>query len=139
MVEVTKHGRERMRERCKVKIKSTDRLANIAFEKGLTHAETTGALNKYITSLYQYNGQANNIRLYGEKIYIFCDRVLITVLDIPKRFQRTVNKLMHKKWGDKMKLPNKDKLLKALESGTLTEREEIEFLQLLEAWNKETN
>lgn len=97
MIEITEHAKDRMRERCGVKRKSVERLAKIAYEKGLTHAETAGALNGYLTSLYFYNGTANNIRLYGDKIYIFCNDVLVTVYDTPKRFQGTVNKLMRKR------------------------------------------
>lgn len=99
MIQVSIHGKERMHERCRIKLKSAERIAKIAFEKGITHAETRGALNGYLNSLYFYNGQANNIRLYGDKVYIFCDDVLVTVLDTPKRFQNTVNKLMRKKRG----------------------------------------
>lgn len=99
MIQVSIHGKKRMHERCKVKLKSIERIAKIAFEKGLTHAETSGALNGYLTSLYFYNCTANNIRLYGDKIYIFCNDVLVTVYDIPKRFQNAVNKLMRKKRG----------------------------------------
>lgn len=97
MIEVSIHAKERMKERCKIKSKSVERLARIAFEKGLTHAETSGALNGYINSLYLYNRQANNIRLYGDKIYIFCNDVLVTVLDTPKRFLNIVNILMRRK------------------------------------------
>lgn len=97
MIEVSSHAKERMKERCKIKLKSAERLARIAFKKGLTQTETTGALNGYINSLYLYNGKANNIRLYGDKIYIFCNDVLVTVLDTPKRFLNTVNILMRRK------------------------------------------
>ena len=86
-----------MHERCKIKLKSAERLASIAFDKGLTHADVSGSLNGYLTSLYYYNGLANNIRLYGDKIYIFCNDVLVTVYDTPKRYQNTVNNLMRRK------------------------------------------
>jgi hypothetical protein len=97
MIQVTAHGKERMHERCGIKLKSVERLAKIAFEKGLTHADVSGSLNGYLTSLYFYNGTANNIRLYGDKIYIFCNDVLVTVYDTPKRFLPLVNKLMRKR------------------------------------------
>ena len=97
MISITAHGKERMMERCKIKARSTDRIAQIAFEKGLTHAETTGSLHKYADSLYLYNRQANNIRLYGGKIYIFCNDVLVTVYDIPKHYLPIVNKLMRRR------------------------------------------
>jgi len=97
MIEVTEHGKERMKQRCKIKSKSAERLAKIAFEKGLTHAETRGELNRYVNSLYLYNRQANNVRLYGNETYIFCNDVLVTVLDTPRHFLPVVNKLMRRR------------------------------------------
>lgn len=97
MITITNHAKHRAKERCGIKSKGVERLANIAFEKGITHAETTGSLNGYITSLYYYNGQANNIRLYGDKIYIFCNEVLVTVLDTPHRYRNIVQKLMNRR------------------------------------------
>jgi hypothetical protein len=97
MISITSRGRTRMKQRGKFKSKSIDRLAGIVFEKGLTHAETSGQLNGYLTTLYDFNGQANNIRLYGDHIYIFCNEVLVTVYDTPKRFMPIVNKLMRRK------------------------------------------
>ena len=72
-------------------------MAKIAHEKGLTHSDVSGSLHGYLTSIYDFNGTANNIRLYGDKIYIFCNDVLVTVYDTPKRFQGTVNKLMRRR------------------------------------------
>ena len=97
MINVTAHAKHRAIKRCGIKGKGVDRLARIAFENGLTHADVSGSLKGYITSLYNFNGQANNIRMYGDKIYIFCNDVLVTVYDTPRRFQNTVNAIMRKK------------------------------------------
>jgi hypothetical protein len=97
VLDVTHHGTKRIRERCGIKAKGVDRLAKIAFEKGLTHSETKGELKRYITSLYFYNKTANNIRIYGDKVYIFCDEVLVTVLDLPRTYRNIVNKLMRRR------------------------------------------
>jgi hypothetical protein len=101
MLEITRHGKHRIHKRCGIKSKGAERLAKIAFERGLTHAETTGSLNGYLTRLYMYNRQANNIRLYGDKVYVFCDETLVTVLDTPLKYRRLVNKLMEKKKHDR--------------------------------------
>jgi hypothetical protein len=97
MVQVTLHGKNRMIERCKIKPKSVERLAQIAFDKGLTMSDVSGSLYGYIASLCGYNGHADNIRLYGDKIYIFCGNVLVTIYDTPKIYLPIVNKLMHRK------------------------------------------
>jgi hypothetical protein len=97
MITITNHAKHRAKERCGIKAKGVERLASIAFEKGLTHAETKGPLNAYITSLYFYNETANNIRLYGDKVYIFSGRVLVTVLDTPRKYRQLVQKLINRR------------------------------------------
>lgn len=94
MIEITAHGHRRMKQRCG---KSMDRLATIAFERGLCLSETSGSLRRYITSLYLFNCTADNIRLYGDKVYIFSGEILITVLDTPREYRETVRRLMEKK------------------------------------------
>ncbi len=96
-IDITIHGKRRIKKRCGVNSKGAERLANIVFEQGLTHAEVTGSLKRYMDFLFLYNGQANNVRLYGDKTYKFCDEVLVTVLNTPKKYRSIVNKLMEKK------------------------------------------
>lgn len=80
---VSKHAEDRLKERCGFNRKTCERMAQRAFNDGITHAQTKGRLNKWLTSLYFRNKRANNIRLYGDKAYIFCDEVLVTVIQIP--------------------------------------------------------
>lgn len=61
------HARDRIQERCGINKASCDRIAKIAFENGLTHAEATGQLKAYITKVFNRNESANNIRIYAEK------------------------------------------------------------------------
>lgn len=90
---VTKHAKQRMKKRCGLNEKSADRLAHIALEKGLHHKDLTGNLKKWVDKLYFYNRNANNIRLYGDKAYIFHDEKLITVLQIPHNLVKEADKL----------------------------------------------
>lgn len=69
-------------------------MANKAFEEGITHSQTKGRLNKWVTSLYFKNKSANNIRLYGDKAYIFCDKVLVTVIQIPIGLMKDFKKMI---------------------------------------------
>lgn len=41
---VTKHAKQRMKQRCGLNDKSSERLAKIAYEKGLRHKDLTGNL-----------------------------------------------------------------------------------------------
>ena len=83
MVTVSEHAKKRLRERCGLKKRSVQRMAEKAFTNGIRHSDTRGRLNKWVTSLYFYNKTADNIRLYGDKAYIFADSTLVTVIQIP--------------------------------------------------------
>ena len=71
-------------------------MAQKAFEDGITHSQTKGGLNKWITSLYFVNQRANNIRLYGDKAYIFCGSTLVTVIQIPIGLVKDMKKMIRK-------------------------------------------
>jgi hypothetical protein len=94
MMEVSNHAKERMKERCGFNKKCCDRMAIKAFEEGISHKQTKGRLNKWVTSLYFKNKSANNIRLYGDKAYIFCDKVLVTVIQIPIGLMKDFKKMV---------------------------------------------
>ena len=94
---VTKHAKQRMKQRCGLKEKSSDRIAKIAYEKGLRHSDLTGNLKKWVDSLYFRNRSANQIRLYSDKAYIFTGDKLITVIQIPHNLVKEVDKLRRSK------------------------------------------
>lgn len=93
---ISSHARQRMKERCGFNRKAQDRMAQKAFNEGITHKQTKGRLHKWVTSLFFKNCNANNIRLYGDNAYIFCGETLVTVIPIPvnlkKDFERMVKK-----------------------------------------------
>lgn len=75
----TDHAYERAKKRLGWKPKVLDRMMKKAFEKGVTHSETKGGLNKYIAKLWFRNKNANNIRIYGENVFLFCGKTLVTI------------------------------------------------------------
>lgn len=96
MVVVTKHAEERMMERLGISKKSVNRIANRAYERGLTHKDVSGQLCKWVDSLYLKYHTGNQIRLYGDKAFIFNNNRLITVLPIPKNLLNQVKHTMKK-------------------------------------------
>ena len=80
---VTKHARYRMMKRCGIGKKSVNRMAKKVYRLGVRHGETDGNLRKWVDSQYFYNQSANQIRLYGDKAYIFHNEKLITVIPVP--------------------------------------------------------
>lgn len=94
---ITKHAEERLKERCGFNKKTSERMAHRAYEEGITHSETKGRLNKWVTSLYFRNEKANNIRLYGDKAYIFCNQILVTVIQIPSSLMKDLKNMIKEK------------------------------------------
>lgn len=96
-IQVSKHAETRLHERCGINRKSAQRIAEKAFNEGIRHSQTKGNLKKWVTSLYFNNKCANNIRLYGDKAYIFSGEVLITVLQIPSNLRNDMRSLVDRR------------------------------------------
>lgn len=92
MVRASRHARQRMKERCGLPRKSVDRITERAFNQGITHQETSGSLRKWVDELYLSHETANNIRLYGDKVYLFAEGTLITVIQIPNNLIKGLKK-----------------------------------------------
>jgi hypothetical protein len=88
-IKITEHAYTRAKERLSLSRKAIDRLAKKAFIDGRKHSDTTGQLNKYLTKIYLQDRIANNIRLYGEYIYLFRSLTLITVYQLPEWFRKS--------------------------------------------------
>lgn len=97
MTHITRHAMKRTKERTGLSKRASRRNADKAFREGITHKETSGALNRYITALYFEHGTANNVRIYCGMIYIFCDDVLVTVYPLPQKYRRTVERINAKR------------------------------------------
>lgn len=97
MAEASGHAKNRIRDRCGIPKRAVNRLVEKAFDEGITHSETNGALNNYISSLYFYNMTANNIKIFNAKVFIFSNDVLITVLNLPREFKKAADKIKRKR------------------------------------------
>ena len=94
-VYITKHAEQRLKERVGLNKKALQRAADTAFEKGIRHNETIGDLNKWVTSKFFQNTNANNIRLYNDKA--FAGDRLITVIQIPASLKRNLEEAIARK------------------------------------------
>ena len=90
-VKITKHARKRLKERSGLNKKSIQRIADRAFEEGLTHKQTKDDLHRWISLCYLIERQANNIRIYGDKAFLFKGDVSLTVLQIPNQIKSRIN------------------------------------------------
>jgi len=85
---ITQHAYERAKERLSLSPASLDRMAERAFTHGIKHADTKGRLHKYITHLWFDYRKADNIRLYGEFVYLFADVTLVTLFQLPRGLRK---------------------------------------------------
>jgi len=76
---VTEHAYEKAKERMNWKPKVLDKMMQKAFYKGIQHKDTKGTLKKHITKLWHRYKFCNNVRIYGENIYFFSNKRLITL------------------------------------------------------------
>jgi len=86
-VKITKHAENRAKERLSWGRKAIKRMAVIALSKGEIHKNAKGRLNRYLNKIYLNGSKANNVRIYGEVIYLFHNNILITVLQLPKKIK----------------------------------------------------
>lgn len=94
MVGVTAHAKKRLKERCGVTKNSALKMAERAFTKGISFENASTELKKYISSVYLCHGKmCNNIRIYGNMVYIFDNRTLITVYPIPENIANRIENL----------------------------------------------
>lgn len=91
---ITEHAFKRARERLGLKRPATERLVARAYERGLQHAEATGALKRYLDNVYAARETANNLRVYGEAIWVLHGARVLTVLRVPLEYRAAVRNLL---------------------------------------------
>jgi len=87
---VTNHAEDRAKERLGWNKHAIKRMAERAYETGISHADTDGKLRKYFDKLFLMEHQANNVRIYGQVVYLFSDNRLITLFMIPKNIEKSI-------------------------------------------------
>lgn len=80
---ISEHGFQRAKERLSLGPDALRRTAAKAFHCGVTHAETSGRLNKWLSQNYQHHQKGNCVRIYGLHVFVFEGVTLITVLHVP--------------------------------------------------------
>ena len=89
---VTDHALSRLRERSGLNAKAAQKLAERSYFKGLKHSDTKGNLFKYINTVTLKSNKGSDIRIYGDKVYVFnkaelneSNKIkLVTVLQLPQ-------------------------------------------------------
>lgn len=80
---ISDHAYKRAKERLGLNGRSFGRLARKAFSAGIRHHQTKGKLKRFIDGLHLRNRSVDNIRIYGEHVYLFQGIFLVTVYRLP--------------------------------------------------------
>lgn len=92
------HANTRMKERLSLNTSASQRLAAIAYENGISQKDASGKLQKYFCYLALHTGKSLTMRIYGRHVYLFGgDKILVTVLQLPKQYHEIVDKIMKRK------------------------------------------
>ena len=88
---LSKHARKRMHERCGFNRKAQDKMAVVAYQKGLKTEDTKGVTRSYLSKvLHNTEEDEAMVRLYGDKVYVYKMAnngiVLITVMQVPRLY-----------------------------------------------------
>ena len=93
MAKVTRHAEKRTRSRLGLPKRAAGKNAERALRDGIRHKDVNGSLRRLVDALYFRNMAGNNIRIYNSFVYIFHDQTLITVFNLPRRYQQAAIKL----------------------------------------------
>lgn len=94
---ITDHAQKRIRKRMGANKKTVSKLSDLAFKNGITHSETTGSLRRYCDRLYLSHRIPNNMRVYNQRVFLFKDNILITVVNLPQKYNRAEQKIKSRK------------------------------------------
>ena len=97
MPSITNHAENRLKERCGLSKKARKRNVQKALDDGIRHSECSGKLKKYVDYLFLSYGLGNNIRIYGNHVYIFRNEILITVFALPSRLRDALKRCKEKR------------------------------------------
>lgn len=88
---VSRHGFKRARERLGIPKDAVKRNAEKALKYGIERTDASGPFRRYLDSMYYEYGTANNLRVFNRHIYIFCNEVLVTVMNVPYKYVDTAD------------------------------------------------
>lgn len=91
-VTITGHAYDRAKERINLNRKAIDKIADKAYNEGIKHGDCKGRLRKFIDKLYLEYRSANNIRIFGEFIFLFSGNTLITLYRLPNDLKKLAEK-----------------------------------------------
>ena len=93
---ITRHAYGRAKQRLGLKPHSLDRMIDRIYYSGMCTADTRGAVHRYLSALKERNlpsQRVNQLRIYGDNLYLFADQTLITLYQLPTELLPKVARL----------------------------------------------
>ncbi|QFJ55271.1 hypothetical protein [Pseudobutyrivibrio xylanivorans] len=84
-VVITKHAYSRLKERNGWNKKASDRMIPKVYVNGLRPEQIKGYLKNWVITKYEYSNERDEYVLFGDKLYIFNNKTMLTVLPTPAR------------------------------------------------------
>ena len=94
-VAISNHAFERAQERLSLNPKSFIKMVDKAYQKGIKESELVGDFASYINELRGEREQ--EVRIYGEFIYIFVNKLLVTVYVCPSKYVKYLKIIKQKR------------------------------------------
>ena len=85
---LTDHARARYKERMGMSKSRMEKDAEQAWKNGVRWNEVSGSLRRYIDSQHFGSKMLAEIRVYCGRVYIFKNRTLITIYELPPKYRR---------------------------------------------------
>jgi hypothetical protein len=100
---VTRHANKRIRERVGISKSASKNLAKKVLKDGLDSSELEGKIKEYVDKVSSKSKNGNNIKFFNDKIYIFANEFLLTVIPLPKHLMKVSLKLRKRIKGESSK------------------------------------
>lgn len=81
---ITKHAKDRFKERLGIPKRACLKQAEKAYNEGYCHSQAKGKAKRFLDGLFLKYKTANNLKVFNGFVYIFIKNTLITVIPLPK-------------------------------------------------------
>jgi len=94
-MDVSTHAKKRLHERMGVNKKSSERVAQNALKSGIKRQDFSGSIRRFLDMLY-FQYMDKEIIVYSNKVFVFAGDILVTVMDLPSRYNKVCAKVGNK-------------------------------------------
>lgn len=90
-LKTTEHARIRLKERNGIPKSAIVRMTERVYTNGIKREDTKGRLRIYLDEQYDKNGGfGDELRVYGDYLYVFHEQTLITVFTVPQDIRKYI-------------------------------------------------